>query len=152
MALLSWKAPVDYQAQLDAFQSFLDKFEVSKTAQEEAAEAIDGLHLDGDHTSDEYDFMDDAEDEGTNNATNRRRPNTRKYRQMLQEVADRERTNITIELDDLKEVSSIYSMLLHMLTWVCVVRGISRERFQPEVSRFDCKQYQTLCRSVLRCR
>lgn len=107
MALLNWKAPVDYEAQLDAFQSFLDKFEATKTAQEEAAEAIDGLHLDGDHTSDEYDFMDDADDENADNATNRRKTNKRKYQQMLQEVADRERNNITIELDDLKQVSMV---------------------------------------------
>lgn len=106
MALLSWKQPVDYQLQLDAFQSFLDKFEKTKTAQEEAAEAIDGLHLDGDHTSDEYDFMDDAAD-GIS-SSERSRPNKRKYQQMLQEVADRERTNILIELDDLKEVCDSY--------------------------------------------
>lgn len=107
MALLTWKNPVDYQAQSEAFESFLDKFEASKTAQEEAAEAINSLHLDGDHTSDEYDFMDDADDDTEGGTANRRRPNKRKYKQMLQEVANRDRNNITIDLDDLKEVCSV---------------------------------------------
>ena len=60
MALLAYKAPVDYEAQLDAFHSFLEKFETTKSASDEATEAIDGLNLDEDHTSDEYDFMDDV--------------------------------------------------------------------------------------------
>ena len=101
MALLQHKALADYEKQLEAFQDFLEKFETSKTSTESAAEAIDGLHLDGDHTSDEYDFMDDVADE--DRTQTRRRPK-RKYVDMLQEVADRERTNIVIELDDLKEV------------------------------------------------
>lgn len=100
MALLQYKAVCDYERQLDAFQHFLEKFETSKTSSDAAAEAIDGLHLDGDHTSDEYDFMDDADED---RAASRRRPK-RKYMEMLQEVANRERQNIVIDLDDLKEV------------------------------------------------
>lgn len=99
MALLQHKAIADYEKQLEAFQSFLEKFETSKT--ESATEAIDGLHLDGDHTSDEYDFMDDVGND--ENSRSRRRPK-RKYMDMLQEVANRERQNIVVELDDLKEV------------------------------------------------
>jgi DNA replication licensing factor MCM7 len=101
MALLQYKAIADYEKQLDAFQSFLEKFETSKTSTDATAEAIDGLHLDGDHTSDEYDFMDDVADD--DRAGSRRRPK-RKYMDMLQEVADRERQNIVVELDDLNEV------------------------------------------------
>lgn len=107
MALLNYRAPVDYIAQLQAFTTFLDKFETSKTtaSTDEAAEAIDGLHLDGDHTSDEYDFMDDvANDDAAQSRRDARRPTKRKYMDMLQEVADRDRTNILIELDDLREV------------------------------------------------
>ncbi|KIW51281.1 hypothetical protein PV05_10019 [Exophiala xenobiotica] len=100
MALLQHKALADYAKQLEAFQSFLEKFETSKTSSDAAAEAIDGLHLDGDHTSDEYDFMDDVADGDDTNA--RRRPK-RKYMDMLQEVADRERQNILIDLDDLQQ-------------------------------------------------
>ncbi|KPI45949.1 DNA replication licensing factor mcm7 [Cyphellophora attinorum] len=98
MALLQYKAPVDYAAQLDAFTAFIDKFETTKTASEEAAEAINGLSLEGD---DEYDFMDDV----ANGAApdNRQQGTKRKYMEMLQEIAERERQNLTIELDDLKE-------------------------------------------------
>ncbi|KAL6250524.1 DNA replication licensing factor MCM7 [Rhinocladiella similis] len=98
MALLQHKALADYAKQLDAFESFLKKFETSKTSSDAAAEAIDSLHLDGDHTSDEYDFMDDV----TDDSNSRRRPK-RKYLEMLQEVADRERQNILVDLDDLQE-------------------------------------------------
>lgn len=104
MALLQHKALADYEKQIEAFQSFLEKFETSKTSPDVAAEAIDSLYLDGDHTSDEYDFMDDVEDGGGNNS--RRRPK-RKYMDMLQEVADRERQNILIDLDDLQEVRDL---------------------------------------------
>ncbi|KIW26387.1 uncharacterized protein PV07_09486 [Cladophialophora immunda] len=100
MALLQHKALADYEKQLEAFQTFLEKFETSKTSSDSAAEAISDLHLDGDHTSDEYDFMDDVADE--DHSRSRRRPK-RKYMEMLQEVADRERQNIVVELDDLKE-------------------------------------------------
>ena len=101
MALLAFKAPVDYEAQRDAFRSFLEKFETTRTASDEAAEAIDGLHLDGDHTSDEYDFMDDETD--GRNGGSRIQGTKRKYIEMLQEVADRDRQNVLIDLDDLKE-------------------------------------------------
>ena len=94
MALLQHKALADYEKQLEAFQSFLEKFETSKTSSDTTAEA-----LDADHTSDEYDFLDDVADEDRS----RRRPK-RKYMEMLQEVADRERQNIVVELDDLNEV------------------------------------------------
>ncbi len=101
MALLAYKPPVNYEAQLDAFHSFLEKFETTRSASDEAAEAIDGLNLDEDHTSDEYDFMDDvANGDG---APRRTQGTKRKYIEMLQEVADRDRQNVLVDLDDLKE-------------------------------------------------
>ncbi|KAK1148679.1 DNA replication licensing factor MCM7 [Aspergillus melleus] len=103
MALLQYSAPVDYAAQLDAFKDFLQHFKsFESTDASTATEAIEDLHIDGDRTSDEYDFMDDAEDgEGREAAGRRRRQPKLKYMQMLQEVADRERSNVLIELDDL---------------------------------------------------
>ncbi|KAF9885664.1 Mcm2-7 hexameric complex component [Aspergillus nanangensis] len=105
MSLLQYSAPVNYADQLDAFKGFLTHFKsFESTDASAAAEAIEDLHIDGERTSDEYDFMDDAENE---NGTTRERPGRRnrepklKYMQMLQDVADRERTNILIELDDL---------------------------------------------------
>lgn len=107
MALLQYRAPVDYEAQQEAFRDFLENFKSSQSKSEEAAaDAIDDLNLDEDRTSDEYDFMDDvAEDNGSRlRRAGRSRPSKRKYISMLQEVADRERSSVLIELDDLEEV------------------------------------------------
>lgn len=104
MALLQHRAPVDYEAQLEAFTSFLDKFETKTTSaptDDQTIESLDNLTLDGDHTSDEYDFMDDV-DGGQNQSQRSRSQPRKKYLEMLQQVADRERNNILIELDDLK--------------------------------------------------
>lgn len=83
-----------------AFEDFLRNFKSSST---EAEDALDDLHLDGDGTSDEYDFMDDAEDNGAAR-TRRNQKSKAKYMNMLQDVADRTISQVTIELDDLKEV------------------------------------------------
>ncbi|KAL3475809.1 MCM2/3/5 family-domain-containing protein [Aspergillus californicus] len=104
MALLQYPAPVDYSGQLNAFKDFLQHFKsfesVSASA---AAEAIEDLRLDEDGTSDEYDFMDDADESGAQGrgARRRQREPKLKYIQMLQDVADRERSDVLIELDDL---------------------------------------------------
>lgn len=100
MALLQYRAPADYESQLEAFESFLDKFEVTQSETEQAASAIEDLHLDGDTTSDEYDFMDDVA--GADGQRRQRQQPRKKYMDMLQKVADRERNNILVELDDLK--------------------------------------------------
>lgn len=113
MALLQHKALADYKKQVEAFQSFLEKFETSKISPDAATEAIGGLDLDGDQTSDEYDFMDDvAERDGSNS---RRRPK-RKYLDMLLDVANRERPDVLIELDDLREVCGITQPNLATIT------------------------------------
>ena len=107
MALLQYRAPVDYEAQQEAFQDFLENFKSFQSKSEEtAADTIDDLNLDEDRTSDEYDFMDDvAEDNGRGSRrAGRSRPSKRKYMSILQEVADRERSSVLIELDDLEEV------------------------------------------------
>lgn len=107
MALLQYQAPVDYAAQLDAFKDFLQHFKTLQSTSEAAAtEAMEDLNIDGDRTSDEYDFMDDVDDEGagTRGASRRREPKL-KYMQILQDIANREASNIVIELDDLDVVS-----------------------------------------------
>lgn len=108
--LLQYRAPVDYEAQQEAFRDFLKNFKSSESASEEtAAAAIDGLHIDGDGTSDEYDFMDDAENgDGTRSRREAQtRRDKRKYMASLQDVADRVKSNILIELDDLDLVSRL---------------------------------------------
>ncbi|EEH04400.1 DNA replication licensing factor mcm7 [Histoplasma capsulatum G186AR] len=101
MALLQYRAPVKYAVQQEIFKDFLQTFKSFESASENAAtEAIEGLHIDGDNTSDEYDFMDDVD--GQQTGTARSKKPKLKYMQMLQEVADRTRSNILIELDDLE--------------------------------------------------
>ena len=103
MALLQYPAPVDYGAQLDAFKDFLTHF---KSSESTATEALEDLHIDGDGTSDEYDFMDDVVEENNAAARSRSRREPKvKYIQILQDVANRERTHVLIELDDLDAVS-----------------------------------------------
>ncbi|EER41902.1 DNA replication licensing factor CDC47 [Histoplasma capsulatum H143] len=105
MALLQYRAPVKYAVQQEIFKDFLQTFKSFESASENAAtEAIEGLHIDGDNTSDEYDFMDDVDGQRTRTARSKK-PKL-KYMQMLQEVADRTRSNILIELDDLETVGS----------------------------------------------
>jgi DNA replication licensing factor MCM7 len=108
MALLQYQAPVDYAAQLDGFKDFLQHFKTLQSTSEAAAtEALEDLNIDGDRSSDEYDFMDDVDDEGadTRGARRRREPKL-KYMQILQDIANRDVSNIVIELDDLDIVSA----------------------------------------------
>lgn len=104
MSLLQYPAPVDYGAQQEVFKDFLQNFKSFASASESAAtEAIQDLRIDGDHTDDEYDFMDDAEG-GQAQTGRRRRDPKNKYMQMLQDVANRDSNCILIELDDLATV------------------------------------------------
>lgn len=115
MALLQHKTLADYEKQVVAFQSFLEKFETSKT--NAATEAIGSLQIDGDHTSDEYDFMDDLPEHDSSDA--RRRPK-RKYLDMLLDVSNRERPDVLIELDDLQEVCGrkiLISVAMKLTFW-----------------------------------
>lgn len=103
MALLRYRAPVDYDKQIGAFKDFLENFKSFESASEDAAtEALGDLHIDGDGTSDEYDFMDDVT--GDADASRQQRRTKRKYMTTLQDVADRVKSNILIELDDLDVV------------------------------------------------
>lgn len=104
MALLQYQAPVDYAAQLDGFKDFLQHFKTLQSSSEAAAtEAMEDLNIDGNRTSDEYDFMDDVDDgEGAQTSGGRRRREPKlKYMQILQDISNRDATNIVIELDDL---------------------------------------------------
>ena len=124
MALLQFQAPVNYEAQQEAFRDFLQTFKSSESASEETAtNAIDDLRLNEDGGSDEYDFMDDVEDQDRNGTRSRRqdqpRRDKRKYMALLQDVADRVKSNVVIELDDLNVVRSNDSWRLFIvLTYV----------------------------------
>ena len=106
MALLQYHAPVNYDLQIEAFKDFLQNFKSFESPSEDAAaEAIGDLNLDGDGTSDEYDFMDDAQ--GDSETSRRQRRTKRKYMTVLQDIADRVKSNILIELDDLDVVGFV---------------------------------------------
>ena len=93
-----------------AFEDFLSSYKSTISPTDiSAADALQDLNID-DGLSDEYDFMDDARDgEGKEKSS---RPSKfadpkRKYMNMLQQVADRQISEVTIELDDLENVSRI---------------------------------------------
>lgn len=131
MALLQYPAPVDYTKQLDAFKDFLKHFKTFQSTSEAAAtEALEELNIDGERSSDEYDFMDDADEaEGGQTNTARRRKDLKlKYMQVLQDVANRDQSNILIELDDLSVVSFCVA-----LGYAVIAHGFcnsSRKRFR----------------------
>ncbi|SMR57702.1 unnamed protein product [Zymoseptoria tritici ST99CH_3D1] len=97
MALLTFKNIVNYDEQTAAFKDFLQNFKSSST---ETEDALEDLRLDGDGTSDEYDFMDDAE---YGNGETRRTKSKVKYMNVLQSVADRKSSQVLVDLDDLVE-------------------------------------------------
>lgn len=80
---------------------FLQNFKSSST---EAAEQLEGLNINADGDSDEYDMVDDAGDPAPNGSQRRNRHGKAKYMQILQDVSDRTRTEIVIDLNDLEEV------------------------------------------------
>ncbi|KAJ5931723.1 hypothetical protein N7516_006212 [Penicillium verrucosum] len=104
MSLLQYPPPVDYSAQLNGFKDFLKGFKTFQSSSEAAAtEALEDLNIDDGQTSDEYDFMDDADETNganTRGARRHREPKL-KYMQILQDIANRDTSNILIELDDL---------------------------------------------------
>lgn len=69
----------------------------------EAADALGELNLDGDDLDEEYDFMDDA-DNGAEARQSRANKSKAKYMNLLQDISDRTKSHITIELDDLDTV------------------------------------------------
>ena len=95
-------------------------FKVSTATNEDsAADALENLNLDGDDISDDYDFMDDAD--GRSNG--RRRPqrtesqrSRKKYIEMLQHIADRQLSEICIDLDDIATVrATSFTVTLNFL-------------------------------------
>jgi hypothetical protein len=116
MALLQLRPPVNYEEQqgklknsinlveheaegvVAAFEDFLKAF---KSTTVETEDALNDLHI----NEDEYDFMDDSDDNAAI-----RQPRTRnqqpkaKYMNVLQDVANRVKSQILIDLDDLDNV------------------------------------------------
>ncbi|KAF1836620.1 DNA replication licensing factor CDC47 [Decorospora gaudefroyi] len=100
MALFNTAAPVNYDEQEAAFVDFLKNYKSTST---EAADQLQGLNLNGngDGGEDEYDMVDDADDPAPN-GTQSRTKSKLKYMNQLQEVANRMRDEIQIDLNDLE--------------------------------------------------
>ncbi|KAI9782176.1 MAG: Mcm2-7 hexameric complex component [Peltula sp. TS41687] len=105
MALLTYKAIVNYDEQQAAFEEFLTSFKsASAVTESSAANALQDLHIDDEDLSEDYDFMDDV-DGATRPQRRQRSPHQPKvkYMEVLQQVADRTTSEILIELDDLED-------------------------------------------------
>lgn len=112
-ALLTYRAPVDYSAQ-QGRELFTDKetavdgttaaFHDFLTSYKSTENALEDLNIDGDNTSDEYDFMDDVAGRKDGQQSGQSREARTKYMDILQQVADRKVSEILIELDDLDNV------------------------------------------------
>lgn len=86
-------------------KEFLQNFKSSQSASETSAtEAISGLNID----EDDLDALDEMDEDGEENGrtTGERREPKLKYMALLQEIADRRKNHIVIELDDLDKVQS----------------------------------------------
>lgn len=70
-----------------------------------ATDALEGLNIDEDGISDEYVMVDDERNgAGSVQRPGQSRDPKKKYMHMLQRVADRQLSEVTIELDDLQNV------------------------------------------------
>ena len=95
---------------IGAFEDFLSSYKSTVSTEDiSATDALQDLNIE-DGLSDEYDFMEDARDEEGKEKNSRSRKFAdpkKKYMNMLQQVADRQISEVTIELDDLENVSYI---------------------------------------------
>ena len=89
----------------------MTSFKASSSLSEAAAtSALEDLNIDEDGLSDEYDFMDDAIQGNVVRPRQRGssgKGSEKKYMEILQRVADRKESEISIELDDLDVVSNV---------------------------------------------
>ena len=118
-----------------AFEDFLLNYKSTQTDLDTAAtDAFEELNIDGDGTSDEYDFMDDvAGGKEARRPFGRPSEARRKYMDMLQKVADRQLNQVTIDLDDLDNVSLFRS------SWLFSTNGveISTRRASARIWVYD---------------
>ncbi|KAI8720737.1 DNA replication licensing factor MCM7 [Fusarium sp. LHS14.1] len=100
MALREFKAPVSYEKQQHAFQDFLTGYKTS--AEQTITTALGNITIGEDDLDDDYDPMDEDNQNG-NRGQDKERQRTphHKYKDMLQQLADRVIDEATIDLDDL---------------------------------------------------
>ncbi|KAE8448359.1 hypothetical protein EG329_009603 [Mollisiaceae sp. DMI_Dod_QoI] len=109
MALLQFRAPVNYEDHQQALEDFLQSFKTSPKT--ELAGALGDMNIEEDDFSDEYDFMDDEDDDEGHNTRREARTQAKvpklKYMDVLQKVADRYEDEITVDLDDLAKYDQV---------------------------------------------
>lgn len=91
-----------------AFESFLTTYE--STTPDLTTDALENLNIEEEEFSDEY-VMVDNERDGQKGVQRPDQPgrSKKKYMEMLQQVADRQISEVMIELDDLENVSTLVS-------------------------------------------
>nr|UWK20592.1 DNA replication licensing factor [Trichoderma decipiens] len=101
MALREFKAPVNYETQQSAFESFLKEFKTSP--EQTLTTALGNITIDEDELSDDYDFMDEDDETRDRRQQERAKRKTpqQKYHDMLQLLADRKIDEFAIDLDDI---------------------------------------------------
>ncbi|KAH0601005.1 hypothetical protein MHUMG1_02006 [Metarhizium humberi] len=116
MALREYKAPVNYDEQQSAFEEFLNDFKTG-SPEHTITTAMGDITIDDDDLSDGYDFMDEDDESGDRRRqekANKRIPQ-HKYKDLLQQLADRTIDEITIDLDDLYAWESQGQEELHLV-------------------------------------
>lgn len=99
----SFRAVADRGA--EGFESFLSDFKTSP--EQTITTALGDINIDDDDLSDDYDFMDEDDNAQQQRAREKRsRTPQHKYKDMLQELADRKLHEVVIDLDDLHSVRS----------------------------------------------
>ncbi|KAL6696200.1 MCM2/3/5 family domain-containing protein [Trichoderma pleuroticola] len=101
MALREFKAPVNYETQQSAFESFLKDFKTSP--EHTLTTALGNITIGEDDLSDEDDLMDEDDQTRQRRQEERAKRKTpqHKYSDMLQLLADRKIDEFAIDLDDL---------------------------------------------------
>nr|UWK20599.1 DNA replication licensing factor [Trichoderma psychrophilum] len=101
MALREFKAPVNYESQQSAFESFLKEFKTSP--EHTLTTALGNITIDEDELSDDYDFMDEDEQARDRRRQEKAKKKTpqHKYSDMLQLLADRKTDEFPVDLDDI---------------------------------------------------
>ncbi|TLD25134.1 hypothetical protein PspLS_05530 [Pyricularia sp. CBS 133598] len=99
--LLQYAAPVSYSAQQTGFENFIQDFKTSP--EQTITQGLGDIAIDDDDLSDDYDFMDEDDEAAQRRQQEkvRQKGPRHKYRDLLQELADRKVDEVVIDLDDL---------------------------------------------------
>ncbi|KAI6522277.1 hypothetical protein MCOR10_005682 [Pyricularia oryzae] len=99
--LLQYAAPVSYSAQQTGFENFIQDFKTSP--EQTITQGLGDIAIDDDDLSDDYDFMDEDDEAAQRRQQKKARQKgpRHKYRDLLQELADRKVDEVVIDLDDL---------------------------------------------------